>query len=104
MSIDVSEEAASVIRVTVAGELTTVTVNGLRTAVAGAIGGRPRAVIVDLDRVTFLDSSGIGSLIAGRHLADAHALEYRVVNARDHVRWVLNVSGVWSYLAGDDPD
>jgi anti-anti-sigma factor len=57
--------------------------------------------LVDLGEVTFLDSSGIGCLVRGRQLADAHGVGYRLGHARDHVRWVLEVAGVWSYLGGE---
>lgn len=58
------------------------------------------AVVVDLSRVTFLDSSGICVLLRGRRLADEQHVSYQVVGAEGLVLTVLELTGVWSHLSG----
>jgi anti-anti-sigma factor len=102
LSIAESSAGAGVIRLTPDGEIELSTVEVLHSAVANAVSrSRPDTVIVDLEAVTFLDSTGIAALVRARHFADAHGTSYQVVNARDQVRWVLDISGVWTYLGGD---
>jgi len=58
-----------------------------------------RAVIVDLSRVDFLDSAGIATLVHGRRRADQLGIGFRVVGASGMVRRVLDLTGVWEFLA-----
>jgi anti-anti-sigma factor len=58
-------------------------------------------VVVDLTTVTFLDSSGISVLLAGRRAADERGVTYRVAGAGGIVRKVLDLTGVWPLLSGE---
>lgn len=57
------------------------------------------SVLVDLSGVTFMDSSGINSLLKGRRRADAHGTQFHVTGAEGPVRRVLELTGVWTYLS-----
>ncbi|WP_412540115.1 STAS domain-containing protein [Longispora sp. K20-0274] len=59
-------------------------------------------VTVDLAGVTFLDSTGIGVLIAGRNAAREAGVGYQVTGATGIVREVLTVTGVDGALLGPD--
>jgi anti-sigma B factor antagonist len=86
---------AGTIRVSVRGEVDLTCADRLSEALRAAARLRPaRRLVVDLDRVTFLDSTGIGALVAGRHEATAHRLAYQVINAHGIVARILTVSGV----------
>ena len=56
-------------------------------------------VLVDLSGLTFMDSSGISSLLKGRRRADALGTQYQVAGAEGLVRQVLDLTGVWTYLS-----
>jgi anti-anti-sigma factor len=58
-----------------------------------------RRVIVDLEKVTFLDSTGVAVLIAGYRTARSRSKDYRVINPRGVVRRVLDLTGVLTTLA-----
>ncbi|MDT4939376.1 MAG: anti-sigma factor antagonist [Pseudonocardiales bacterium] len=61
-------------------------------------------VIIDMADVTFLDSTGIGALIALRNAAGARGLPLRVEHAGDRVRRILAVTGLDGVfgVGGDD--
>jgi len=82
----------------VAGEVDMSTVQPLRSAIVDVLDRGAPELVVDLDAVTFLDSTGISVLVLGRRTATGTGTRYRVVNARDMVARVLEVTGVRDYL------
>lgn len=91
------------VRLALAGEIDLSSVNLLLKsqgeALAGAATRRLHGVVVDLDRVTFLDSTGIGALVGGFREASAAGLTYRLENPHGAVARVLHVTGVLPTLA-----
>jgi anti-sigma B factor antagonist len=80
------------------GRLNMVSGPDLREAVKRAVaGGRPR-VVVDLSRVPFMDSSGLGALIAGLKAAREAGGDLRIVQPSTQVTMVLKLSNVDSIL------
>jgi anti-sigma B factor antagonist len=90
-----THSAGSTVTVAVAGEVDLAYNDALLRAVLDAIAA-PGAneVVVDLAEVTFLDSTGIGVLIAGRNAAHERTVSYRVTHASGMVRDVLDIAGV----------
>jgi anti-sigma B factor antagonist len=79
--------------ITVAGEIDYASVAGLREPLfALADDGRP--LIVDLDRVRFIDAAGLGALAATARRAAAHRASLRVVCARSRIRWMFGLTGL----------
>jgi len=64
---------------------------------------RPTAVRVDLDEVTFLDSSGIGVLVAAMRLAEDAGATYRVVRPNPKVLDQLRTTGLTKVFGLADP-
>jgi anti-anti-sigma factor len=60
---------------------------------AGSTGTTPE-VVVDLDRVTFLDSSGIAALMRAYQLLAEQGTVLRVEGGPHNVRSVLSITGV----------
>jgi anti-anti-sigma factor len=60
---------------------------------AGSTGDIPE-VVVDLDRVTFLDSTGIAALMRAYQLLAERGTALRVQGGPDNVRSVLAITGV----------
>jgi anti-anti-sigma factor len=85
-------EVAGCSVVAAAGELDLWTCPALRRALYLAAESS-RRLVVDLTRVTFLDSSGIGALLDA-HLQRRHRAPVVLVGAVGMVRRVLEVSGV----------
>jgi len=63
-----------------------------------------REIVVDLAGVPFMDSSGLGALIAGQRLAMQDGLGFDAVNPTPPVRSVLAMTGVLQLLAGTAAD
>jgi anti-sigma B factor antagonist len=79
--------------ITVAGEVDYASVTGLRERLfALADDGRP--LIVDLDRVSFIDAAGLGALAATARRAAAHGASLRVVCTRSRIRWMFSLTGL----------
>ena len=89
--------------VVVHGEIDVLYVENLASELAAAADGDAPRVEVDLSGVTFIDSTGINTLVKGRRLATAAGKQYRVVGSDGFVRDVLKLSGVWDHLTGLAP-
>lgn len=77
----------------VAGEIDMATTEALAQAITDAVlNPRLTTVHIDLGAVTFMDASGITTLIEGMNLAVRHRTAYQVVNARGIVRRVLVIT------------
>ena len=88
-----------VLRLAIAGEVDISNADLLTDAITKLIiAGHVAELIIDLDRVTFLDSTGISSLVRGHNLAAAFGIAYLVTNPHDMVHKVLDITGVLSLL------
>jgi len=85
----------------VSGELDLSLVGELRETIDRLVRASRGKIEVDLSRVTYLDSSAIGVLVAGRHLADQLDKGYQITGACEQVVYVLNTAGVLDYLCRD---
>jgi len=91
------------VRVDLAGEIDLAAITEIRTRVHALLARDDvHAVLIDLAAATFIDSSGIGVLVACRHAATAAAKRLRVVGAVGRVARVLGVTGVTAFLADDE--
>ncbi len=105
MGLLISSDAAypGVSTLRLSGEIDLTTVEQLREAITREIERDVvAAVLIDLDRVTFLDSTGIGALVQSRGVASRHGKPLEVANAHGLVRRVLEVTGTWNYLTGNE--
>jgi anti-sigma B factor antagonist len=98
-SLDEHPVDDGVLRLAVSGEVDIASSEVLADAIRTAIKKWSVAeVIVDLDQVTFLDSTGISVLVAGYNLAADYGVAYFVVNPHDLVRRTLHITGVLATL------
>ena len=79
--------------VTAAGEIDIATATRLRERlVEAAADGRP--LVADLDRVSFIDSAGIGALIGAAKRAAAYGGPLHVVCTRPQIRQLFRLTGL----------
>jgi anti-sigma B factor antagonist len=85
------------------GEIDLAAKADVRTRVAAALDeAAVTSVVIDLAEVSFLDSSGIGTLIACKRAADESGTALHVVGAQGQVANVLSLTGVGPMLAAPE--
>jgi anti-sigma B factor antagonist len=94
------EPAATVMRLD--GRLNMVSAPQLKAAVAAAVQAGRTRVVVDLTAVTFLDSSGLGALIAGLKATRQAGGDLRMTGANEQVRTVLRLTNLDRVLRPHD--
>lgn len=88
-------QADGAIVVEVRGSLDAATVDGMRTSLLDAVHRQhPRTMIVDLTFVTFMDSMGIGALVAGYEAARHIGARFTLRNPNDFVHNQLRITGL----------
>jgi anti-sigma B factor antagonist len=92
LAITVRRERGVVI-VAVNGDIDISTVTRLRERLSG-LADRGQPLIVDLNRVTFIDSAGLGALVGAARRAAAHGGSLHAVCARPQTRKLLWLTGV----------
>lgn len=102
MDITVVHHPFGVVEVLVAGRLNMVTAARLREAIQSATDANHRNVAVDLSRVIFLDSSGLGALIASLKSVRQAGGELRLVRPAEQAQLVLELTNMNSVLASYD--
>lgn len=99
LSIDTHRVNGGAVRLAVAGQVDLATCEHLRTAIQDSLTeAHITELIVDLDQVSFLDSTGIRALIEGSKLATDRGVRYLVTNPRKIVHQVLDITGVLPIL------
>ena len=88
-------QADGVIVVDVRGTLDAATVDALRDALLNTLTAqRPVSMVVDLTYVTFMDSMGIGALVAGHNAARDVGTRFVLRNPSQFVHRQLRVTGL----------
>jgi anti-sigma B factor antagonist len=85
---------ATVVKVTVAGEIDLLTAPRLADALDDALARTGLPVVVELDDVTFCDSAGMHVLLRGTRQARLHHTELSITGAAEHVLRAFHVAGV----------
>lgn len=76
------------------GEVDAHTAPQLKSAIAGALDRGTTELIVDLDRVTFMDSTGLGVLVGGLKRLREVGGELRIVCTRRPILRILEITGL----------
>ncbi len=78
--------------VQVSGEVDLYNVSELKKALFSITDGKHPSVIVDLKNVNYMDSSGIGALVAGQKKMKAHNGKFALINIHDDVLNILKLA------------
>lgn len=88
-------QADGAIVVDVRGSLDAATVDALRTALLSTLHAEhPVTMIVDLTYVTFMDSMGVGALVAGHNAARETGTRFQLRNPSEFVHRQLRITGL----------
>ncbi len=95
MELDITTDiSGDMCTVTVDGEIDVYTAPRLKEALVKAIEDGCVHVIVDLDRVGFIDSSGLGVLVSGLRRARERDGVVRIVCTRDNILKIFRITGL----------
>jgi anti-sigma B factor antagonist len=78
----------------VGGEVDMATSPSLEDAVGRACSGYPAKLVLDLTRVTFMDSTGLNAILSARALCVQHTLGFEVVIATPQVKRLFEICGL----------
>lgn len=79
---------------TLAGEVDIYTAPRLKESLVEQIEGGCRDIVVDLEGVGFIDSSGLGVLVGGLRRAKESSGSIRLVCSRDNVLKIFRITGL----------
>jgi anti-anti-sigma factor len=106
-NIQVSCDDPAAVVVSVAGEVDLAVHDALQDSVQSAVKTADvdgvNNVIVDLSQTTFMDSTGIRVLVDGYVAAGVAGVGFVVAGASGMVRNVLEITGVFGVLTGEQP-
>jgi anti-sigma B factor antagonist len=88
------ERDGRTVTVSLHGEIDVLTVDQVRIALRDALATAPLDLVVDLTDLGFIDSTGLGALIAGFQCARDAGVRFRLAHPSPVVRQVLVLSGV----------
>lgn len=94
MQIDVTEPRTGAAVLTLGGRLNMVSAPQLKAAINEAVEGGRTHVVVDLAEVGFMDSSGLGVLIAGLKKARQDGGDLRITGVTQQVATVLQLTNL----------
>jgi anti-sigma B factor antagonist len=86
--------ADDTVTVALHGEVDVLTVDQVRRTLTDALAERPKAVVVDLTRLTFIDSTGLGALVFGFQRARDADVAFRLAHPSPAVHQILVLSGL----------
>src|SRR3989442_13426687 len=89
-----TERIGDVVVLHVAGEVDVFTAPQLREALVGAIEEGSRDVVVDLQGVGFLDSTGLGVLVAGLKRVRQSGGDLSLVCTPEYILKILGIAGL----------
>ena len=98
--LDVSIDAGPRTTVTLVGDLDPATAPVLEGAIASAVADEAvDHLVLDLDRVSFLDSSGLRVLVTTREALTARGADLALRNPSANIRRLLDITGLAEVIA-----
>ena len=95
LSITMRSDGSGTVQLHPAGEIDSDNCHQLREQVSALLAGEPPSLItVDMSLVPFIDSVGVGALVACYHAAKASGVRLAVSNPTTYVHRILYISGL----------
>jgi anti-sigma B factor antagonist len=94
MNIDTETLDATTAVIRPQGRLTMVSTGGLKTLVAETVQAGRTHIVVDLAETDFIDSSGLGALVAGLKTARQAGGDLRIARPTEQVKTVLALTNL----------
>jgi anti-sigma B factor antagonist len=87
--------------VTVEGELDHSTADQFRTCIFEVLDTKPHAIIIDAHAVTYVDSSGLSTLLRAHGLAFVDHVAFRIRDPSAQLRRLVETTGTQDLLSHD---
>ncbi|MEV0134116.1 STAS domain-containing protein [Dactylosporangium sp. NPDC050688] len=97
-SAEVQPQLDDQIVIVLRGELQQTTAAKFRQVITDVLATCPAQLVIDLNLITFLDSSGLGALVSARHACDETGCRVAVSGLNPAVRRTLHTTGLTDYL------
>ncbi len=94
LEISSAYERSDALVVTVAGEVDIATSPQLRDELLGLLAARPRVLVISLEQVSFLDSTGLSALVAIHRRAHAYGVQVRLTSPARGPGKALHITGL----------
>lgn len=88
------------VRMAIRGDLDAATAGTVTELTTNTLTRLPHTLVVDLAEVPFLDAAGVRTLLRGYLPARSRHIRFRIFAAQRLVRHVLEVTGAWDTLTG----
>jgi anti-sigma B factor antagonist len=79
---------------TLIGEIDVYTAPRLRQSIVDLVDGGARRIVVDMEKVDFLDSTGLGVLVEGLKRVRTHDGELSIVATSDKIKKIFDITGL----------
>ena len=66
--------------------------NAFREQVKGMLAGGKKKIVLNMDRVTYIDSAGLGALVAAHHSAHSQGASLKLSNLGSRFKEILQVT------------
>ncbi len=76
------------------GEIDVYTAPRLRQAIVDLVDGGERRIVIDMERVDFLDSTGLGVLVEGLKRAKTNDGDLSIVATHDKILKIFDITGL----------
>ena len=83
----------------VTGEVDLYNVSELKKALFDTIDKRHKSIVIDMKKVNYMDSSGIGALVAGVKKMKANGGKFALMNIHDDVLNILKLATLDKFFA-----
>ena len=94
LTIDSSADPDGAVRLVLAGEVDLTTAGALEGAVQNAERGNPAAIVLDMDQLSFIDSSGLRVLLLAARRGQRVRRRLVLVNVSRSIRRVLELTAL----------
>lgn len=94
MNTEVTRPDPGTVLIRPSGRLNMVAAPGLRNLITGAVDEHTARVVVDLSDTEFIDSSGLGALVAGLKVARAAGADLRIAAPNTQVLAALKLTNL----------
>ena len=100
-----SNESAAVDKVVVEGRITPDNSGEMRASLSKALRGKPATLTVDLSGVTYIDSSGVATLLEAVRIARKQGTRLVLAGVHDQPRYLLEITHLDNLfdIAGKEP-